>query len=76
MPTMTAGRQTAADMFRDLLPGNVRVGVGIYDHGRGRTYRAVTDGEMVTYVRDVSPAQLKRLWKSIDQAIKNEELWR
>jgi hypothetical protein len=76
MATTTAERQTAADMLKELLPGKVRIGVGIYDQARGRTYRAVTDGEMVVYVPDVSSSQLKRLWKQLEAVIKDEPAWR
>jgi hypothetical protein len=78
MPNGTAERQTqtAADMIKELLPGKVRIGVAIYDQPRGRTYRAVTDGEMVEYLQDVTPAQIKRLWKLLEGQIRDESSWR
>ncbi|MGH9238781.1 MAG: hypothetical protein ACRD3G_12150 [Vicinamibacterales bacterium] len=75
MPT-TVERQSAADMLKDLLPGKVRIGVGLYDRARGRTYRAVTEGDMVIYLEDVSPAQLRRLWRRVQAVITDEQTWR
>ena len=69
-------RQAAADMITDLLPGKVRIGAGIYDQARGRTYRAVTEGAMVEYLEDVTPAQLKRLWRRVRDVIRDEPQWR
>jgi len=68
--------QTPGDMLKELLPGNVRIGVGVYDQARGRTYRAVTDGEMVEYLKDVTGPQLRRLWRRLEETIRNESSWR
>lgn len=75
MPT-TVERQSSADMLKDLLPGKIRIGVGLYDRARGRTYRAVSEGDMVVYLDDVTPAQLRRLWRRLETVIKDESAWR
>lgn len=62
MPLASEGRQTSAQMLNDLLPGNVRIGVSVYDAERGRTYRHVPGEGMRVYLTHVTRAEITRLW--------------
>lgn len=76
MPTVSEGRQTSTQMLTDLLPGNVRIGVSVYDQARGRTYRHVPGEGMRVYLPNVTRAEITRLWHAIERVVNDDKTWR